>query len=124
MKRVVVIPGHPVAKGRPRCGRSPTGKIMAYTPKETTQAEQIVALSWKAQHGLDPLTGPLRVTLTFLEGTGHKAQDVDNLAKLVLDALNRIAWEDDRQVEALQAEVFRNRAEPQTRILVEEMEHP
>lgn len=39
----------------------------------------------------------------------------------IIDALNGIAWGDDRQVESLQAEVFRNRAEPQTRILVEVM---
>lgn len=116
MKRILVIPGNPTAKGRPRCTKK--GVI---TPEATVRAEAEIGWIWKDRYGLDPWATPLRVTLTFLEGPRQQAQDIDNLAKLVLDALNGIAWVDDKQVLALQVELYRNRAEPQTRILVEEM---
>lgn len=114
--RILVVPGNPVSKGRPRCGRRG-----AYTDEKTKQAEQLIGWLWKERYGLEPWTTPVRVTLTFLEGPAQRSQDIDNLAKLVLDALNGIAWVDDAQVMSLQADLFRKRADPQTRILVEEM---
>jgi Holliday junction resolvase len=117
MKRSLTIPGNPTAKGRPRCGH---GKV--YTPVATMAAEEQIGYAWKEKYGQNPWSTPVRVFLTFLEGPGQRAQDADNLAKLVLDALNHLAWKDDRQVLALHVELFRNRAEGQTRIIVEEMD--
>lgn len=117
MKRILVIPGNPTSKGRPRCGYRGV-----YTPAKTLVAEEVIKTLWWEKYGNDPWGGPLRVTLTFLEGPKQKSQDIDNLAKLALDALNGIAWVDDKQVMALNVELFRNRAEGQTRIMVEWMD--
>jgi Holliday junction resolvase RusA-like endonuclease len=117
MKRLLTVPGNPVSKGRPRCGHRGV-----YTPEKTLLAEDVVRTLWWEKYGSEPWTTPVRVFLTFLEGPGQRAQDIDNLAKLVLDALNGLAWEDDKQVMALHAELFRSRAEGQSRILVEEMD--
>jgi Holliday junction resolvase RusA-like endonuclease len=115
MRRLVVL-GNPVGKGRPRC----TGRG-AYTPKKTKDAERTISDFWWEAHGSHPSPGLVAVHLTFMEGPGQRAQDIDNLAKLVLDALNGVAGEDDRQVVGLHAELFRGRKEPQTRIIVEEI---
>ncbi len=112
------IPGDPRGKGRPRfSGKS--GR--AYTPKETTEYEKLVRQCWCQQIHAPPLFTP------FLEGeiradirayfripkseskrhardlaqerSGYpKKPDVDNIAKIVLDALNGLAYEDDRSV--------------------------
>lgn len=47
--------------------------------------------------------------------------DLDNLVKLVLDALNGLAWEDDRQVVTLRAHVLRGSDRAETVIKVEEL---
>jgi Holliday junction resolvase RusA-like endonuclease len=114
--RRLVMPGNPVAKGRPRCG-----KQGAYTPQKTRDAEELIGWCWKDVHGANPVSGLVRVYLTFVEGPGQRAQDIDNLTKLVLDALNGVAWEDDTQVRAVHAELFRGRRSPMTRMIVEEM---
>jgi Holliday junction resolvase RusA-like endonuclease len=70
---------------------------------------------------MNPAEGRVRVYLDFLEGARQRPQDIDNLVKLVLDALNGVAWLDDQQVVSLVASVFRRQATPQTRIIVEEV---
>jgi len=55
------------------------------------------------------LCGPIEVKIEFYykgktSGYCPKYADIDNLAKLVLDALNGIIWEDDKQIVKLLAE--------------------
>lgn len=83
---------HP--KARPRFGR---GRV--HTERATREWEQYVGWAFIAQHGRPLLTGPVRVKLHF--GGVQENQDLDNLAKAVLDALNGIAYVDDRQVHDL-----------------------
>lgn len=103
------IPGKPFAKQRPRATRQ--GRV--YTPKETVSFERTVA-QIALQHFAQPIEGPVRVTIraTFepakswskkktaaLINRPHTQRpDLDNCAKAVLDALNRVAWADDGQV--------------------------
>lgn len=109
------VPGPPKGKQRPRVVRR-GGKSITYTPKETVAAEQAVRFyfegeappNWKAWEG------PVRVEiLAYFQhpqswpkwkrelGEFQYATcrpDVDNILKLVCDALNGVAWKDDRQV--------------------------
>lgn len=78
------IDGRPVPKGRPRMTK--TGGV--YTPKTTVDYEKIVAAAWNDKFGMLSLDGRLRVTLNFYTDR-HAKQDVDNLAKSVLDGLQR-----------------------------------
>ena len=61
---------------------------------------------------------PVRVELFF--GGVQANQDIDNLAKSCLDALNGIAFEDDRQVVELVARKASGRS-PQTVISITEV---
>jgi Holliday junction resolvase RusA-like endonuclease len=98
-------------KGRARFVR---GSGMTYTPTETTNAMaeiQAAFLATKAPKA--PRGTPVSVTIQVerhLPGSRPKRverepdlvkPDADNVAKLVLDALNGVAWEDDTQVTAL-----------------------
>ncbi len=104
----------PVGKGRPRFTRN--GAV--YTPKATAAAEKIVR--WKsriAMQGKPPIDTPVCVALEFhfappkslsdkkraaLIGQAMtKKPDIDNLVKLVFDAMNGIVWMDDKQVSSL-----------------------
>ena len=112
------VPGTPVGKARPRVTRS--GRV--YTPESTAQAEQAIRqAAQQAMHGLEPMEGPLVATLAFIMPiptswskrhrddalTGVMAHtsrpDLDNLIKTVLDALNGIAYTDDKQIVRLGA---------------------
>lgn len=86
------IAGEPKPKGRPRMTK--TGHT--YTPKETRQAEVGVQLAWELSGG-QRLNGPLVLECKFYVGTKRRV-DCDNLGKLVLDALNKHAFEDDSQI--------------------------
>lgn len=102
----------PVGKARPRFTR--WGGV--YTPSATHMAERKLAVSCKmALVGLVTPTGaPVRVAIRanfaipasvsqkkraeMLGMPVTKKPDADNVAKLVLDALNGIAYADDKQV--------------------------
>jgi Holliday junction resolvase RusA-like endonuclease len=101
----------PQGKARPRHTR--TGRT--YTPSQTVKAEQCIADAARP-HFAQKLVVPVavRIEAIFPVPNGWPkyrraaaiAGDVrpvvkpdgDNIAKLVLDALNEIAWADDKQV--------------------------
>ncbi len=83
-------------KQRPRFGRG-----CAYTPAETRSWEELLAWRFIERYGRPKLMFPVRVELFF--GGVQSNQDIDNLAKRCLDALNGIAFEDDRQLVELVA---------------------
>ncbi|WP_289687692.1 RusA family crossover junction endodeoxyribonuclease [Faecalibaculum rodentium] len=108
------VPGEPCAKGRPRFNRA-TGH--AATPSKTVRYEFLVRLSYMQQIGQSvQLEGPLSAEISayftipksaskkkrqqMLDGELHptKKPDTDNLAKIVLDALNGIAYADDKDI--------------------------
>lgn len=93
-----MVPGEPVAKGRPRVGRNG-----AYTPSRTLVAEEHVGWCFRAARGQRaPQDSLIRVDVEFVVGTRRRV-DIDNLAKTVLDALNGLAFGDDSQVVELHA---------------------
>lgn len=114
------VPGKPQGKGRPRFG-----KYAVYTPKATTDYEKLVATCYRG----DMLSGPLtcEITAVFeIPKSYTKAQkkdiesgvlqptkkpDADNIAKIVMDALNGVAYEDDKQVVSL--EIYKVYAGPE-----------
>ena len=107
------IPWKPKVKGRPRV----TKQGVAYTPKETRLAEEAVAEAFRTVTSCDerPIPdGPIEVTIRFADDhfdievlpcddySNRKLRgDVDNYGKLILDSLNGLAWEDDKQIVAL-----------------------
>lgn len=90
------VPGKPAPKGRPRSGRGRT-----YTPAATVRAEELVRQSWIVA-GRPYVPGAFAAELEFVFARPRRSEalvpagDVDNLAKLVLDALNGFAFDDDR----------------------------
>lgn len=107
------IPGQPLPKERPQFGKGRT-----FTRKATRDEETRVASFFTAQyedgHMIDkPLTGALKVVANFYRKNGVEA-DVDNLWKLVGDALNGVAWADDRQIKKLRVNYFVDRDSPRT----------
>lgn len=106
------VTGRPVPKGRPRKGK---GGVF-YTPPKTKKYERKVAEAFKssgsrAYMGGEPLIVDMRFYFKIPNHTTKKEQayilqkpyytkkvDLDNLEKSVLDGLNGIAFEDDRQV--------------------------
>ena len=102
------IPTRPKSKGRPRV-TSKNGKQWAYTPKATRDYEQIVK-----DHYDGPLfEGPVSmsivlsdkraiVTITEMDCEISPLRgDVSNYVKGIEDALNGLAYTDDRQIHRL-----------------------
>lgn len=100
-------------KARPRFSRG-----HAYTPKATSDAQETIAAAYMEACGGDVLRASEGVPVVVAvlttrnvksgfrrrEGDAHadlQKPDADNIAKLVLDALNGVAYEDDSQVFAL-----------------------
>jgi len=113
-----VIDGVPTAKGRPRF-TSVGGFARTYTPAKTKNAEGMIewlAVNAMKQNGNTLITEPLIVFIEFrmpIPKSFSKAKvlscqcgetvptvkpDADNLAKTVLDAMNKTVYKDDSQI--------------------------
>lgn len=101
------VPGTPIPKARPRVYHG-----QGITPKRTRDAEQRIRDTFTSLHpDMTPFDQPVRLETTFWM-TDYRVCDVDNLVKLVQDALNTIAYTDDRWIHELYATVRR----PDTRV--------
>ena len=115
------VPGEPKGKARPRTVQI-AGHASTYTPKDTVMYENLVRLYYQqAAHG-KRLSGPIqaeivsyssipkstskkkRALMASTKALCMKKPDVDNLAKIILDSLNKIAYDDDAQVCRLMVE--------------------
>lgn len=67
--------------------------------------EYLCALYAKQQYRGKPLKGDLTVDIIF-EFKDRKHCDLFNLPKSVCDAMNKILWEDDRQIKVATLNVF------------------
>jgi len=100
----------PKAKGRPRFARK-KNFVMAYTDKKTKDAEKEFIDKSEKFKPVHPIEGAVAVKLTFIKEKPKaypkkvkywtKKPDIENLAKLVLDAMNEIFWVDDSQIVAI-----------------------
>lgn len=134
------IPGNPYGKGRPnaRIVHVTGGKsfVNMYTPSETVAQEKIIAQICRYTMGpRKPFSCPLGMEVVAyhpiptswskkdraeaLVGTMQcvAKPDLDNVVKLVLDALNRVAYEDDKQVISLTAKKFYS-SDPRVEVII------
>jgi crossover junction endodeoxyribonuclease RusA len=95
-ERVVrfTVYGEPRSKQRARVTKHGT-----FTPKETLEQEQRVAGAFLAL-GESPFERTVIVDIDFYNGN-RRRRDIDNMAKLVLDGLNAVAFADDHSVVGL-----------------------
>ena len=110
------IDGKPQGKGRPRFTRSGH----TYTPDSTAEYEQRVKLACRLS-GAPKLTGSISADIRAVFAVpksytkkersaalalhfAPRKPDCDNIAKIILDALNGLAYDDDAQVVRLHVE--------------------
>jgi len=106
----LTIPGAPVGKGRPRT----TKQGHVYTPEATRGAENAIKLL--AQASGQQMLGEGRIAMRVAFWCATWRGDLDNLVKLVSDALNGIAYADDRLIDRIEAERFIDKAAPCTKV--------
>lgn len=111
----LTLHGDPVAKGRPRLGKNGH----AFTPERTRMAEKAVTDAViAAMNGLPPVADPVVVSVVFSCATRRRA-DADNLLKLITDAMNKVAFEDDSQIEEFHVRVHRGVGKANARTVLE-----
>lgn len=107
---MVIVTGKIRGKARPRVCRG-----HAFTPKDTVQYEKLVRDCYKQQDGRY-LEGPIKALIiacykipksyskkrvqAIRDGLEKptKKPDADNIAKIILDSLNSVAYKDDSQI--------------------------
>ncbi|KVN30719.1 endodeoxyribonuclease RusA [Burkholderia pyrrocinia] len=111
-----VVPGKPVAKGRPRFARQ-GGFVRAYTPEATERYENLVKMAAReAMRDAQPYEGPVRLIVNIglpiptswsakrqnAAAAGAigatKKPDADNVVKALKDGMNGVVYADDGQV--------------------------
>lgn len=130
-----VIPGEPKSKLRHRT----TKQGFTYNPKQNIEYENWIKQCYCIKHKQKMLTGQIRAEiiayLAIPESTSKKKRkemlegkirptkkpDTDNIAKIVLDSLNTIAFDDDKQVVDLRVEKYYSE-EPRVEVVLKEIE--
>lgn len=111
-----IVPGEPKGKARPRVFTNKEGKSQAVTPQNTLSYENLVRWVFTNTMEARKLQGEIEAKIVAMypipknmtkknrqlidEGKLHptKKPDLDNVAKIILDSLNKIAFDDDSQV--------------------------
>ena len=110
------VPGQPYGKGRPRVGNV-RGRARMFTPEKTVSYENKVAfVAQQAMAGAALIEGAVDVSLFIVcqipASWSKKKQaaatagaifpttkpDIDNIEKIIYDAINGVVWKDDVQV--------------------------
>jgi Holliday junction resolvase RusA-like endonuclease len=130
--------GEPKGKARPRFVRMGNA-VRTYTPKTTKSYEDQIAKEFTTQGGtiFDYPYLEVKIAAYFsipksarkadrlkMEAGGcwyNKKPDCDNVAKAVLDALNEVAWHDDKQIVYLKVKKYYGK-EPHIDIEIWEVE--
>lgn len=114
------IPGEPKGKGRPRITMRGAHAV-AYTPKDTASYENWVKCRFQMERcekiqGADtPIAATINVVYPIPKSATKKARelmladkvrptkkpDCDNIVKIIFDALNGLAYDDDKQIVSL-----------------------
>jgi len=111
-----VVPGTPVAKGRPKFARR-GAHVTTYTPEKTERYENLVKMAASAaMRSTEPYAGPIRLVVHIgmpiptswsqkrqrAAAAGEigatKKPDADNVVKALKDGMNGVAYVDDGQV--------------------------
>lgn len=117
MKYSFEILEKPIGKQRPRYS-SKTGRM--YTPTKTSSFEEKVQWAFKSKYNIElelstkPFKAKITAVFTPPKSMSKKKKeelltkvdythkpDADNIAKIILDSLNGLAYKDDSQVSAL-----------------------
>lgn len=118
MKVKFSVLGEPQGKGRPRFNKLPNGHVNTSTPEKTVLYENLIITEYRRQcknakfgdkdciyiriiayYGIPANTSKKKrweMENGLIRPT--KKPDVDNLAKVVCDALNNVAYHDDKQI--------------------------
>lgn len=134
LKIKLVIPGKPLGKQRPRVLKNG----ITYTPDRTMNYETLVRQLYIEKHFQKQLEGPIRATITAYmyipqseskkrkrkmlanEILPCKKPDWDNIGKIITDALNGLAYEDDKQiVDARVIKLYSDK--PRVEVILEEI---
>lgn len=114
------VPGKITGKGRPRVN---TQTAIAYTPTKTREYEELVKQYFILKYRrINPLEGRIKIQIKAYMGMAKniskkqkeemikntisptKKPDIDNIAKVILDSLNKLAFKDDNQITKLEIE--------------------
>jgi len=134
----LVIPGRPMGKHRPRFVRK-GGHVSTYSHKKDVNYETLIALSFRNDYpDHEPFLGPISMFITAYmpipKATSQKRRaemvkenevpttkpDADNIAKIVCDALNGVAYKDDNQIAVLSIKKYYSDV-PRLEIRIEEV---
>lgn len=115
--RAFVVEGEPQGKGRPRFSVV-QGRVNTRTPDSTVLYENLVKLSYRKEckepmyeqgvplvmqitafYGIPKSTSKKkRQEMMFEKILPTKKPDIDNLCKVIMDSLNKVAYHDDAQI--------------------------
>lgn len=142
MRAEFVIPGPPKGKGRPRFSQR-GGFVRTYTPEQTANYENLVKVEYERQcFGIkfpdgEPLGAKIFAFFKIPESASKKKKqemlagkimptkpvDCDNIAKIILDPLQDIAYKNDSCIVRLEVEKMYGE-EPYTQVLIFTLDEP
>ena len=138
MKIEFEIPGEPQGKGRPRFS-SIAGHVRARTPDKTVLYENLVKTAYVAAADGKTFSGDAMLRMSIIAWFSMpksasrkrledmrccnvrptKKPDIDNIAKVVADSLNGIAYRDDAQIVGMTVGKYYNDT-PKVTVIIED----
>lgn len=131
MQVKLIVPGKPVGKERPRFAKG-----RAYTASMTATYEELTRKLYKVNRKMEgTLKAEIVAYYPIPKSTSNKKRvamlnneirpivkpDLDNVAKIILDSLNKVAYADDSQIVTLSVGKFYSE-EPRVEVTLTELD--
>lgn len=113
------VMGPPVPLARTRTVRTTSGKHVTFTPKRSGKYEECVRNHAMAARGRNWTTAGAFAVWIHAYFQDGRVRDADNLAKAVLDAMNKVIYRDDSQVSELHVYKRVDHERPRVEITIE-----
>lgn len=100
MVNTISIIGSPPSANRYWRTKAIGKRVITYVSDEAKQFKRDMYYMARAAKVVKTLS-PVSVSITWHRKTAKSTGDIDNRIKVILDSLNGIAWDDDKQVHRL-----------------------
>lgn len=138
------VPGHPQGKARARTVRNHrTGRSISYTPPKTANYEMLIRQCFLAAPGKRYYDAGIDLSIDIVaffqipkKAPKYKRDqyanndirptykpDVDNIAKVVCDALNGVAYRDDAQIVDIHVSKRYTELDPRVHVSISKIRH-
>ncbi len=115
----IILKGNPISTNQLYRSANRGGRCIRYMTKKGKERKENYRATARLMYGGEPYDCDLMMTVVIFFGDKRR-RDIDNYNKVVLDSLEGICYNDDKQIQTMFITKAYDKEDPRIEILIEE----